>query len=275
MLPSVSMGLAASGFLTADGRRLEYALVGPPGPRGAPTLVLLHEGLGCVSLWRDFPAALAARTGCRVLVYSRAGYGASDPVPLPRPVGFMHDEALRSLPEVLEAAAITDAILVGHSDGASIALIHAAAARTADRVRAVALLAPHVFVEDLSVRSIAAAAVAYQETDLRARLLRHHGDNVDCAFWGWNRVWLDPGFRGWNLEAFLPRVTVPLLVIQGVDDEYGTEAQVAAIAGKSGGPVETLLLPGCGHSPHRDQREATLDALSAFVAAAPRRRVQP
>ncbi len=254
---------ARTGFLHVGGRRLEYARHGPP-PGEAPTLVFLHEGLGCVSLWRDFPARLAEATGCGALVYSRAGYGGSDPVPLPRPVRFMHDEGLRVLPGVLDAAGIRDAILVGHSDGASIALIHAGSG-AAGRVRALVLEAPHVFVEDVSVRSIAAIGEVYRHTDLRAKLARHHGGNVDCAFHGWNGVWLDPEFRAWNIEEYLPRVAVPVLVLQGEADEYGTLAQVEAIRRQAGGHVETLMLPGVGHSPHRDAPDATLEAMARFV----------
>lgn len=256
-------GPAGPGFLHAGGRRLEYVWHGPP-PGEAPTLVFLHEGLGCVSLWRDFPARLAEATGCGALVYSRAGYGRSDPVPLPRPVRFMHDEGLRVLPEVLDAAGVRDAILVGHSDGASIALVHAGSG-AADRVRALVLEAPHVFVEDVSVASIAAIGEAYRDTDLRARLARHHGGNVDCAFHGWNGVWLDPEFRAWNIEDCLPRVAVPVLVVQGEADEYGTVAQVEAIRRQAAGPVETVILPGVGHSPHRDAPDATLEAMARFV----------
>ncbi len=255
---------AETGFLHAGGRRLEYAWHGPP-PGEAPTLVFLHEGLGCVSLWRDFPARLAEATGCGALVYSRAGYGRSDPVPLPRPVRFMHDEGLRVLPEVLNAAGVRDAILVGHSDGASIALVHAGSG-AAGRVRALVLEAPHVFVEDVSVASIAAVGEAYRDTDLRARLARHHGANVDCAFHGWNGVWLDPEFRAWNIEDCLPRVAVPVLVVQGEADEYGTVAQVEAIRRQAAGPVETVILPRVGHSPHRDAPDAILEAMARFVA---------
>ncbi len=218
--------------------------------------------------WRDFPARLVAATGMGVLVYSRWGYGKSDPVPVPRPLTYMHDEALASLPEVLDAAGVRRAILFGHSDGASIALIFAGSGLPAThRVLGLALEAPHVFVEDVSVQSIAAAAEAYRTTDLRARLTRQHGDNVDGAFWGWNRAWLDPGFRAWNIEASLPGVEVPALVIQGEDDPYGTLAQVDSIATKSGGPVSRLVLPSCGHAPHRDQPEATIEAVARFVLA--------
>jgi pimeloyl-ACP methyl ester carboxylesterase len=249
--------------LLAGGHRLEYEWHGPA-PEAAPTLVFLHEGLGCVALWRDFPARLAEATGLGALVYSRAGYGGSDPVPVPRPLRFMHDEALLVLPEALEAMRVRDAILVGHSDGGSIALIHAGGV-PGPRVRALILEAPHVFVEDLSVRSIALAADSYRQGDLRARLERHHGANVDVAFWGWNRAWLDPGFRSWNIEEYLSGVHCPVLAIQGEDDEYGTLAQIGAIEAGCGGPVRRLVLPDCGHSPHRAQSDATLLAMADFV----------
>ena len=249
--------------LVAAGRRLEYDWQGPA-PGDAPTLVFLHEGLGCVSTWRDFPARLAAATGCGALVYSRAGYGGSEPVPLPRPLRFMHDEALSSLPEVLREAGIRDAVLVGHSDGASIALIHAGSGLRSP-VRALALEAPHVFVEELSVRSIAAAAASFTSGGLRAALERHHGANVEVAFWGWNRAWLDPEFRSWNLEEYLPGIRVPVLLIQGEQDEYGTLRQLDAIERGCTGPVERLVLEACGHAPHRDQPGKTLAAMAEFV----------
>jgi pimeloyl-ACP methyl ester carboxylesterase len=228
--------------------------------------VFLHEGLGCVGTWRDFPAEVARASGLGALVYSRWGYGGSDPVTPPRPLTYMHDEAHRSLPEVLAAAGVRDAILIGHSDGASIALIHAGSG-AADRVRALVLLAPHVFCEDVSVQSIALAAEAYRQGDLRERLERRHGANTEGAFWGWNRAWLDPAFRAWNIEEFLPRVRVPVLVIQGLDDEYGTLHQVEAIEAQCGGPVERLLLPACGHAVHRDQPDAARDAIARFARA--------
>ncbi len=244
--------------------RLENVWLGPA-PEDAPTLVLLHEGLGCVAMWRDFPEALAAATGLGALVYSRFGYGHSPPATLPRPLTYMHEEA-RLLPQLLDDAKIREAILVGHSDGGSIALLHAA---TRDpRVRGLALEAPHVFCEDVSVASIAAAKRAFEGGDLRARLARYQGDNVDVAFRGWNDAWLDPGFRAWNLEACLPAIDVPVLVVQGADDVYGTLAQVDAIERGLRAPFTRCVLSECGHSPHKDQRDKTLAAIVGLARAA-------
>ena len=253
--------------LVAAGHRLEARWLGPA-PGGRPCLVLLHEGLGSAAGWRDFPERLAAATGLGALVYSRWGYGKSDPVSLPRPLRYMHDEAFDALPEVLRGSGVREAVLVGHSDGGSIALLLAGSGLpAAAAIAGVVTLAPHVFVEDLSVQSIAAAAEAYRTGDLRARLARQHGDNVDGAFWGWNRAWLDPAFRSWNIEAYLPRIGVPQLVIQGAEDPFGTLAQVDAIETKSGGPVARLVLSPCGHAPQKDQPEATLEAVARFVGA--------
>jgi pimeloyl-ACP methyl ester carboxylesterase len=251
--------------IVAAGHRLEAAWHGPPA-ESAPTLVFLHEGLGSVSGWRDFPTRVADACGAGALVYSRWGYGRSDARRPPWPLSYMHDEALASLPEVIDAAGVRDAVLVGHSDGGSIAIVFAGSGLPqARRVRSLVLLAPHVFVEDVSVSSIAAAADAYHDGDLRERLERHHGANVDGAFWGWNRAWLDPGFRAWNIEEHLPRIRVPALVIQGREDPYGTLAQVDAIERCSGAPVQRLVLDACGHAPHRDQPDAVVDAIRRFV----------
>jgi len=248
--------------MVAGGRRLEYAWIGPA-PEAAPTLVFLHEGLGSLAGWRDFPAALAAATGFGALVYSRAGYGGSDPAELPRSVRFMHEEA-EVLGEVLDAAGVRDAVLVGHSDGASIAIIHAGSAG-GTRVRALLLEAPHVFTEPEGLASIARIADTYRTTDLPRRMAKYHGDNTEGAFWGWNRVWLDPEFRTWNIEEYLGSIRAPTLVIQGEDDEYGTMRQVEAITRQLAGPVETLILSNCGHTPHRDQRERVLVEIARFV----------
>ncbi|MFV0280187.1 MAG: alpha/beta fold hydrolase [Rhodoblastus sp.] len=249
--------------LDIAGQHLEGRWWGP-GPDDAPTLVLLHEGLGCVGLWRDFPALLAAATGCGVFAYSRAGYGKSSAIELPRPLSYMHDEARATLPLVLDAIGFRAGALVGHSDGASIALIHAGALADA-RVKKAAVMAPHVFTEDMGLASIAEAKRNYENGDLRRKLARWH-THVDCAFYGWNGAWLDPGFRAWNLEEFLPAIRIPLLILQGEADQYGTIAQVRAIESGSAGPVETRMIPGIGHSPYREAPEATLDALRGFFA---------
>jgi pimeloyl-ACP methyl ester carboxylesterase len=250
--------------LIVDGKRLEIAWHGPS-PEEAPTLVFLHEGLGCVAMWRDFPAKLSATTGCGALVYSRLGYGRSEPCALPRPVRFMHDEGLQVLPKLLEVAAIRECILIGHSDGGSIAIVYAGGT-AAPFVRGLITEAAHVFCEAKTVRSIQKARENYEQEDLRRKLEKYHGDNVDCAFWGWNGAWLHPDFINWNLEEYLPGIKVPMLVIQGEDDEYGTSAQVEAIARQAGAGAEVLMLPDCGHSPHRDQSTATFQAMTDFIS---------
>jgi pimeloyl-ACP methyl ester carboxylesterase len=248
-------------FVTVHGVRLEYQMIDAADGR-ADTLVLLHEGLGSLVLWRDFPAKLAAATGWRALVYSRQGYGQSDPMPGPRAVGYMHDEARIVLPALLDELRIERPVLIGHSDGGSIALIHAGG--TTRPVRGVVTMAAHVFVEDVTVKSIAEAKTAFETTNLGERLGRYHRDAA-AAFWGWNDIWLDPAFRAWNIESFLPEIVCPVLAIQGVDDEYGTPAQVEAIIRGVGGPARELLLPSCRHSPHRDQEAATTQAIVGFV----------
>lgn len=241
------------------GHRIEVERI--PGARGT-ALVFLHEGLGCASGWRDFPATLAAATGCPALLYSRLGYGRSDPAPLPRPVRFMHDEALLVLPALLDRAEIDDAILVGHSDGASIALIFAGT--SGERIRGLVLLAPHVFVEEICIASITAFRDAYPGSEARSKLLRRH-DDADSTVRGWTDVWLHPDFRRWNIQDVLPGVCVPSLVIQGTADEYGTIAQVEAVCAGISGPATPLLLPQVGHAPHRDQPELVLQAMTRFV----------
>lgn len=248
--------------LEADGRRLEARWIGP-GPDEAPTLIFLHDGLGAAGSWERFAPELAAALGFGALVYSRAGYGSSDPAPFPRPVEFMHREALVVLPEILERLGIRRAVLVGQSDGASISLIHTARASTRERVLALALEAPHVFVEPLTVSSIAALRERYGE--VREKLARLHGPGTDATFEGWVDVWLRPEFLSWNLEDLLPSVTCPVLVVQGEEDEYGTVRQVESITSRVSGPVETVLLPGCGHSPHHQRREETLALMTAFL----------
>jgi pimeloyl-ACP methyl ester carboxylesterase len=249
--------------ITIAGRRVEAEWHGPT-PDKTATLVLLHEGLGCVAMWRGFPGALAERTGYGVLVYSRPGYGKSDPLPRPRALHYMEAEAFDVLPAVLDQAGISKTILVGHSDGASIATIYAGG-RQDFRVRGLVLLAPHFFVEDVSVRSILDAKRAYEQGELRERLARYHGDNVDNAFSTWNAAWLDPGSRNWRLDDRLAHIRVPILIVQGLDDQYGTTAQVALAEQETYCPVDTLVLENCRHSPHLDQPEATLSAVADFA----------
>ena len=247
-------------FITIQGHRLEYELIPSP-DAAAPTLVFLHEGLGSLAMWRDFPRRAVEATGCPALVYSRYGYGRSDPLTKPRRVCFMHDEGLNVLPELLDRLEIRKPILFGHSDGASIAIIYGGG--TGRPVSGLILMAPHVMVEDLSIRSIEAAKVAYETTDLRARLARYHAD-PDSAFRGWNDVWLDPDFRDWNIEEYAAGIKAPVLAIQGEDDEYGTMEQIERIA-RLAPDVELLKLADCRHSPHRDQPQAVLDAVGRFV----------
>lgn len=251
------------GFVRVDGHDLEYQLI-PAHQINRPTLVLLHEGLGSVSMWRDFPARLAAATGCRTLVYSRHGYGQSDVLDAPFKIDFMHHEGREVLPQVLAELDIENPVLVGHSDGASIALLHAGDDRY--EIAGLVVMAPHCFVEDISIRSIEAAKRAFETTDLPARLAKYHRD-VRRTFYGWNDIWLHPEFRAWNIEDCLAGIRCPILAVQGVDDEYGTMAQIEAIAAQaSAAPeVELLKLADCRHSPHRDQEQAVVDAIVRFV----------
>jgi pimeloyl-ACP methyl ester carboxylesterase len=227
-------------------------------PAVAP-VVLLHEGLGSVGLWRDFPAGLADATGARVVAYSRFGHGASDPPPRSRTPRFMHEEALDVLPALLDALQIEDPILVGHSDGASIALIHAAS----HPVRAAVAMAPHVFVEPMGLAEIREARTAYESGGLRERMARHHRD-PDAAFHGWNAVWLHPDFPRWSIEDVLPDITCPLLLIQGTEDQYGTLEQLDRIEAAVAGPVERLHL-ACRHAPHLEAPAETLAATAGFI----------
>jgi pimeloyl-ACP methyl ester carboxylesterase len=256
--------LSPSGFLTIDAADLEYRMIGPL-PAEAPTIVMLHEGLGSAALWGDFPEKLQAATGTGVLVYSRAGYGASSPVKLPRPLDYMHVEALDVLPKLLDGVGFRRGVLLGHSDGASIAAIYAGA-RQDHRVQGLALIAPHFIVEDVSVTSIAEIKTAYETGGLRAKLARWHND-VDNAFHGWNGAWLDPKFRGWDISDYLAYIRVPVAVLQGGDDQYGTIRQVEIAREQCYCPVEVTILSKAGHSPHREAPEATLNAISEFASA--------
>jgi pimeloyl-ACP methyl ester carboxylesterase len=245
--------------VVVDGKRLETVRYDDDPAR--PAIVMLHEGLGSISLWRDLPQRLCERTHCTVVAYSRSGYGRSDLLREKREPDYMHHEGEVVLPALLRELGIERPILFGHSDGASIALIYAG--RYPSDVRALVLEAPHVFVEEISVRSIAEAKTAYATTDLPEKLGRHHAD-PDTTFAGWNDIWLDPRFRDWNIESSVDRVRVPVLLIQGEADEYGTTAQLDAIAARIAG-TETLMVPGAGHSPHRDSQELVIARTAAFV----------
>lgn len=257
----MTLAECSTGTFTIGAQSLEWHAWGAPdAPR---TILLLHEGLGCVGLWLDFPQALADATGARVVAYSRAGYGQSSPVSLPRPLDYMTREAQDVLPRVLDAIDADEVVLVGHSDGASIAAIHAGTVQDS-RVTGVALIAPHFFTEPMGLAAIARAHEAYRHGDLREKLARWHA-HVDCAFFGWNLAWLDPEFARWNIEDVLPGIVVPVCVIQGEADAYGTLAQVRAVERGVPGRVETHVLPGIGHSPHREAKEKAVAVVGTFV----------
>ncbi len=250
-------------FHTIQSRRIETLRLPAAQPREqAPAIVFLHEGLGSLAMWRDFPQQIADATGCEAIVYSRYGYGRSEPLAESRRPGYMHDEALAALPELLDQLEIERPILFGHSDGGSIALLHAG---TGTRpVAGVIVMAPHVLVEDMSIAGIARARQAYLCSDLRARLARYH-DDPDATFMGWNDIWLDPAFRSWNIEACLPGIACPVLAIQGEDDEYASMDHLERI-GRQAADVELVKLADCRHSPHKDQPQAVIAAVADFVA---------
>jgi pimeloyl-ACP methyl ester carboxylesterase len=245
-----------------DSKYLEAQWWGPP-PEDAPTLVLLHEGLGCVALWRDFPDMLAEGTGCGVFAYSRFGYGGSDPANLPRPMSYMHDEALEILPRVLDAAGVRRTVLIGHSDGGSIAAIHAGTVHD-PRLAGVVMIAAHFFVEDVNIAAIGAIKDSYATSDLRERLARYHRD-VDVTFRGWNDAWLDPRFRDFDITEQVSQIEAPVLALQGADDPYGTDEQLRTLERVATCPVETRLMGAARHAPHLEARQATLDAVAPFV----------
>jgi pimeloyl-ACP methyl ester carboxylesterase len=246
-------------FLTVNGKLLETVLYPPAGANA--TIVMLHEGLGSVAMWKDFPERVAEASGCGVLVYSRYGHGKSERLAEKRSIDFMHHEAKVVLPELLREFQIEQPILLGHSDGASIALIYAGT--WPERVRGLILEAPHVFVEEFGLRSTSAIRTLYESSNLREKLSRYH-EHVDEMFRGWNDIWLDPQFRNWNIEEYLEAITCPTLVVQGANDEYGTLAQAEAIHRRVPA-TQTLIFPRCGHSPHRDQPKLTLAAISEFI----------
>jgi pimeloyl-ACP methyl ester carboxylesterase len=253
----------ASGFLALGDARLEYRLWSGAANSG-PILVLLHEGLGCVGLWGDFPERLAAATGFCVFAYSRAGYGASSPVALPRPLDYMQREAIEILPPVLEEIGFERGALIGHSDGASIAAVYAGAFRDS-RVAAVTLIAPHFIVEDITIAAIARAKEAYGKGDLKSKLTRWHS-NVDVAFRGWNDAWLDAKFREWDISAYLKTVASPVQVIQGDADPYGSVRQIEIARQRLAASPDVTLLKGVGHSPHREACQATVECMARFLS---------
>jgi pimeloyl-ACP methyl ester carboxylesterase len=258
-----AMALAAEGFIEAGDSRLEYRMIGAP-PHAVPTIVFLHEGLGSVGLWGDFPDRVAEATGFGVFVYSRAGYGQSSASAMPRRVSFMHEEAREVLPRVLDAIGFRRGVLLGHSDGASIAAIYAGSFRD-PHLRGIALLAPHFFAEAFGVAEIARAHERYEEGDFRTKLARWHRD-PDNAFFSWSGPWLDPQFLSWDIRPELAAIGVPVLVVQGDQDQYGTLEQVETAKRLCASPVEAVILPGIRHIPHRDAPAETLAAVADFIA---------
>jgi pimeloyl-ACP methyl ester carboxylesterase len=256
--------LAPTGSLRINASDLEYRMLGPA-PADAPTIVMLHEGLGSASLWGDFPEKLQAATGAGIFLYSRAGYGASTPAQLPRPIDYMQIEAIDVLPKLLDAIGFQRGLLLGHSDGASIAAIYAGSHQD-HRVQGIALIAPHFVVEDISVNSIAEIKQAFETTDLKAKLARWH-KNVDNAFYGWNDAWLDPTFRAWDISEVLAYIRVPVAIVQGADDRYGTLRQIEIAQQECYCPVDVTVLPDVGHSPHREAPGPTLQAVTDFALA--------
>ncbi|BCH28197.1 hydrolase [Mesorhizobium sp. L-8-10] len=254
----------SSGRLVAGGKSLEWAAWWRESAEDAPVIVMLHEGLGCLSLWRGFPGQIADATGLPVFAYSRAGYGQSDPAELPRPPDYMTREAIDVLPAVLDAIGARNYILLGHSDGATIAAIHAGSVGDF-RIRGAVLMAPHFFTEPMGLAEIAKAKEAFATTDLRQRMARHHRD-PEATFRGWNDAWLDPGFVSWNVADVIDYLRVPVLVIQGEHDQYGTVAQIEEIENRSSAPVDVVLLEDCRHSPQFDQPERTIEAVREFAA---------
>jgi pimeloyl-ACP methyl ester carboxylesterase len=256
------VSLADAGFLDLAPMRLEYRMIGPR-PDAAPTIVMLHEGLGSVAIWGKFPEMLAAATGAGVFVYSRAGYGNSSPGKLPRTVSFMHEEATEVLPRVLAAIGFQRGILFGHSDGASIAAIYAGSVQD-HRVRGLVLIAPHFFIEEMGLAEIRRAREAFAAGPLREKLKRWHAD-VDCAFRSWSEPWLDPQFRKWDITEALGYIRVPMLIVQGDKDQYGTLKQVEAAQEECFCPVEAAVLPGIRHDPGREAPELTLKTVADFI----------
>lgn len=262
-------GDSVRGEVRVDGVPLEYQWIPPSGGPDLPIFVLLHEGLGCVGMWKAFPWSLARHTRRGVLVYSRAGYGASGPATLPRRTDYMHREGEIVLPGLMTQLKSlfgnTPPVLVGHSDGGSIALI-AAGSRSAMTISGLVLFAPHVFNEPITRASIEQAGATYRASAaLRQALAIYHGERVDDTFWGWNDIWLDPEFRDWNIESYLPEITIPVLALQGSEDEYGSARQLESICNGVKGYCRSRILPECGHAPHRDRPNDVLAEIDRFI----------
>lgn len=251
-----------TGFLTAAGKSLEYACFGPP-PGQASTIVMLHEGLGCVALWRDFPRKIADATGMGVFVYSRSGYGQSDLADLPRPLNYMTQEAVEVLPEILDEIGFQKGILLGHSDGATISAIYAGSIEDF-RVRGLILMAPHFFSEDMGIAEITQAKEAFETSDLKTKLGKYHKD-PESTFRGWNDSWLHPEFRKWNVAEVIDYLRIPTLAIQGIDDQYGTQAQIDELSDRSYAPVDVVMLENCRHAPFVDQPDAVVREIQEFA----------
>ena len=255
--------LSDQGFLELGDLRLEYRMTGPH-PHQAPTLILLHEGLGSAGMWGDFPEKISAATGCGAFAWSRVGYGYSSPAKLPRQLDFMHVEAQQILPRLLDAIGFRQGLLIGHSDGASIAALYAGSVQD-HRVRGLVLEAPHFIVEDVTINSIREIRQAFDTTDVRQRFQRWHGD-ADATVRGWTDVWMKNDFKSWDIRDALAYIRVPMLIIQGEHDHYGTERQIEIAKEECYCPIDVLMIPGIQHIPHREAPEVTLKAITEFAA---------
>ncbi len=254
--------------VSAAGCRLRVKRIEPESASDSmdkPTLVFLHEGLGCIEMWRDFPETLCKSAGCHGLVYDRKGYGRSEKYEGPWPVNYLHIESLLYLPAVLQVCSIDNAVLVGHSDGGTIALI--TAATHANLIRGIITEAAHIFVEKITIEGIHKAVQMFETTSLKEKLARYHNENTMTIFYRWADRWLSPEFRSWNIREELQNITCPLLLLQGEDDEYGTRAQVEGIAAGVSGPVNVKLIPDCGHTPHFQAKDTVLTEMTRFIEA--------
>ncbi|RLC04687.1 MAG: alpha/beta hydrolase [Deltaproteobacteria bacterium] len=249
-------------FLKLGNKKIEVQWY-PVEQKDHPTLIFLHEGLGCTRMWKNFPQMLSQNTGCPALVFSRFGYGNSDPSPLPWKVNFMHKEALNVLPAILKTAHIKNYILIGHSDGGSIGIVFSGSS-CSNGLKGLITEAAHVFCEQITVDCIRQAKVNYERHNLKQGLKKYHGKNTDNAFRGWNDVWLHPKFVNWNIEKYLDKITVPMLSLQGKDDQYGTAKQIESIK-RHVTQVETYLIDNCSHSPHSEQPDQTLKIMTQFI----------